>query len=133
MPSTVVDGKTVVRRRSAIRGAHDAAVRSPVRGAGSGAHPWSRRARYLQNNVGLTCARRRESAGGKTRSRRQSRPESASGRAPNASHASALACDERRARRGVTFSESTANGDTAATEVHCQKVGDPPERSSPTH
>ncbi|CAK1551670.1 unnamed protein product [Leptosia nina] len=49
-------------------------------------------------------------------------PASAIGRAPKRSrHACALAHDVRRARRGVTFSESTADN-TAATEIQCQKV-----------
>lgn len=41
--------------------------------------------------------------------------------------ASALALDAaRRARRGVTFSESTADDNTATvTEFQCQKVGEP--------
>lgn len=35
--------------------------------------------------------------------------------------------DSRRARRGVTFSESTDEGGNTAnvTEIQCQKVGDP--------
>lgn len=97
--------------------------RHPVvrRGALKAALARNRRARYLQNNARLTCARRWESAGGKSWELRQSRAASASRRAPNAWHASALADDDRRARRGVTFSESTANGGTD-TELPCQKV-----------
>ncbi|CAH2091819.1 unnamed protein product [Euphydryas editha] len=54
---------------------------------------------------------------------RQSRPASASGRAPKqADHACALAHDVRRARRGVTFSESTVDNTATVTEFQCQKL-----------
>ncbi|XP_062527737.1 proton channel OtopLc isoform X14 [Bombyx mori] len=75
------------------------------------------------------CARRyrcRESAEGKRANRLVGslgpRPRPAARRS-TPSDACALALDERRVRRGVTFSESTAEGDSATvTEFQCQKV-----------
>lgn len=74
----------------------------------------------------------RESAGGKTRANRSTvsarerdRPRA---EAPRDACALAHAADTRRARRGVTFSESTADGNTATvTDFQCHKVGDPTE------
>ncbi|CAG5009785.1 unnamed protein product [Parnassius apollo] len=68
-------------------------------------------------------------AGGKAREGKRAKLLPVSGRErerPRAEHAkyeSALANDERCARRGVTFSGSTANGNTTTvTEFQCQKV-----------
>ncbi|KAM3968231.1 LOW QUALITY PROTEIN: uncharacterized protein ACR2FA_006922 [Aphomia sociella] len=71
------------------------------------------------------CARRRESAGGNARTTASlgliARP---AARRSTPRDACALAhAASRRARRGVTFSESTADGNTATvTEFQCQKV-----------
>lgn len=65
--------------------------------------------------------------GGKTREVASLGPQVRPAARRSTHDASALALDAtRRARRGVTFSESTADSNSATvTDFQCQKVGDP--------